>query len=261
MIAACGSSPFTTSLRLQRAIDTQVPAAACAVRPPLLLHQSVKRAHRGRRSTGAVLRRGRCRSERNLIIPCPADAFLRRSQVHREHVSPQGIGSADSEPAMPSRNLAPFNHIILDHVNLRGFIRHNAELQGHLELNIPKPHLLALNETHLTRTVKELSLGGCTLVSRLDRIDWRKQGGIVLFASPELAECITLLVHASDDTHERSWHALHGDLGPVLLCVWYRPPSSGEVGSINAFEAEWTRLSAGYIGTVVVGDLNVHHTH
>ena len=93
--------------------------------------------------------------------------------------------------------------------------------------------------------IKELSLCGYTLVSRLDRRDGRKQGGIALFASPKLADCTTLLEHASDDTHERSWHVLQGDFGPVLLCVWYRPPTSGEVLSISAFEAEWTRLSAG----------------
>ena len=66
--------------------------------------------------------------------PRSADALHRRSQVHLEHVSPQGIGSADSEPTMPSRKIVPFNIIILDHINLRGFIRHNGELQGHLDL-------------------------------------------------------------------------------------------------------------------------------
>ena len=167
--------------------------------------------------------------------PRSADALLRRSQVHREHVSPQGMGSADSEPAMPSRNFAPFNNIILDHVNLRGFITHSAELQGHVELNVPKPHLLAINETHLTRAVKDASFGGYTLVSRLDRRDGRKQGGIALFALPRIAACITLLEHASNEDHERSWHALHGDLGPVLLCIWYRAPCRGEIESINAF--------------------------
>ena len=128
---------------------------------------------------------------------------------------------------MPSRDLALFNHIILEPMNLRSFIRNNAELQGHLELNTPKTHLLALNETHLTRTVKELSLGGYILISRLDRRYGRRQGGIALFALPELADCITLLEHASDVTHKRSWHALHGNLVPVLLCVLYRLPSFG----------------------------------
>ena len=146
-------------------------------------------------------------------------------------------------------------------MNLRGFISHKAERQGRLELNVPKPHLLALNETHLRRTVQELTLGGYSLVSRLDRRDGRMKGGIALFALPEVASCITLLEHATDHTHERSWHAIHADLGPILLCIWYRPPCHGEVQSIKAFVAEWERLSAGYLGTLIVGDLNVHHLH
>ena len=136
--------------------------------------------------------------------PRSADALHRRSQVHLEHVSPQGIGSADSQPTMPSRNFALFNSIILDHVNVRGLASHKCELNGHLELNHPKPHLLALNETHLLRTVEELCLPGYVLISRLDRRDGRKQGGIALFALPEIAACVTLLEHASDISHERS---------------------------------------------------------
>ena len=109
--------------------------------------------------------------------------------------------------------------------------------------------------------MEELCLPGYVLISRLDRRDGRKQAGIALFALPEIAACVTLLEHASDISHERSWHAVHGDLGPVLLCIWYRPPCVGETGSIAAFEAEWERLSDGFLGTLIVGDVNVHHTH
>ena len=93
-----------------------------------------------------------------------------------------------------------------------------------MELNVPKSHLLAINETHLKTAVKDAIFGGYTLVSRLDRRDGRKYCGIALFALPGIAACITLLEHASNEDHERSWHALHGDLGPVLLCIWYRAP-------------------------------------
>ena len=46
----------------------------------------------------------------------------------------------------------------------------------------------------------------------------------------------------------------------MLLCIWYRLPCVGEIWSIVAFEAEWERLSVGFLGTLVVGDINVHHT-
>ena len=41
-----------------------------------------------------------------------------------EHVPPQGIGSVDSETIMPSRNIALFNQIMLDHVDVRQLARH-----------------------------------------------------------------------------------------------------------------------------------------
>ena len=41
-------------------------------------------------------------------------------------------------------------------------------------------------------------------MSRLDRRDGRQGGGIALFALLDIADCITLLEHASDDAHERS---------------------------------------------------------
>ena len=84
-------------------------------------------------------------------------------------------------------------------------------------------------------------------------------GGVALFALDSIAENITLLEHS--ESHERSWHILHSDLGPILFCIWYRPPSAGEVASIASFEVEWARLAGDFVGTIVVGDLNVHHTH
>ena len=162
---------------------------------------------------------------------------------------------------MPSCTSTPFNRFTLDHINIRGFTSHRTELQAHLDLNGPKPQLLAINETWLQRSVEEIAVGGYTLVSRLDRRDGRAGGGIALFALPTVASSVTLLEHAGDESHERSWLAIHADLGPVLLCIWYRPPHHGEVASIDAFESEWRRLSSGYLGSLVVGDLNAHHSH
>ena len=52
---------------------------------------------------------------------------------------------------------------------------------------------------------------------------------------------------------------MHTDTGPYLLGVWYRPPEPGETASINSFEEEWQRLSVDVLGTILVGDINVHH--
>ena len=81
----------------------------------------------------------------------------------------------------------------------------------------------------------------------------------MLYAMDSMSSSATLIEHA--EHYERSWHVIHADIGPVLCCVWYRPPQRGEVGSIRAFASEWARLKDEFIGTILVGDLNLHHTH
>ena len=56
----------------------------------------------------------------------------------------------------------------------------------------------------------------------------------------------------------RVWCVLHTDYGPFLLCAWYRPPSDEQL-SIESCEKEHERLSRDVMGTLLVGDLNVHH--
>ena len=134
---------------------------------------------------------------------------------------------------------------------------HLAELHGHILLN-GAPKLLAINETFLDKSTKDVVLAGYTVVSRSDRVDG-SGGGILLFAANKVHDCITFLEHS--DSHERSWHAIHADASPFLLCVWYRPPACGEFRSIQTFESEWIKLRDAFVGTLLVGDLNLHHTH
>ncbi len=134
---------------------------------------------------------------------------------------------------------------------------HLAELKGHITLNGP-PLLLAINETFLDKSVEKILLGGFQEISRRDRRDG-SGGGVMLFAADKIAAYVTLIEHSA--THERSWHAIHSDTGPVLLCVWYRPPNPGEIASIRSFEEEWAKLRDGFVGTAIVGDLNLHHKH
>jgi hypothetical protein len=58
---------------------------------------------------------------------------------------------------------------------------------------------------------------------------------------------------------ERLWILVHSDLGPYLVATWYRPPVQGEVESIRSFKEELTELKSLAIGTLIVGDLNIHH--
>ena len=79
----------------------------------------------------------------------------------------------------------------------------------------------------------------------------------MLFALTAIAPYVCLLESAAD--YEAMWFTVHSDIGAVLLCVWYRPPANGETASIHTFEADWERLCERHIGTIVIGDLNLHH--
>ena len=85
----------------------------------------------------------------------------------------------------------------------------------------------------------------------------RKAGGIILFARREHAPFISWL--GNSDQHEISYHLLHCDIGPILFCSIYRPPSPGEIASIRALSADLEFHSRSSIATIVTGDLNVHH--
>ena len=121
-----------------------------------------------------------------------------------------------------------------------------------------KPMLVCLNETLLDASVESTGLGGYTLISRRDRDDGRSGGGIALFAADCIAPQMVLLEKSED--HERAWHTIHSDIGPILCGVWYRPPCPGEISSIRSCEDEWRRLTSDHVASIIIGDLNLHHT-
>ena len=107
---------------------------------------------------------------------------------------------------------------------------------------------------------KVVALEGYTLISRRDRRDgddFRNCGGAAVSALTQHADSITEM-HKSI-TCERVWVIVHSDLGPLLLGVWYRPPVQGETDSISSLREEWNELGLEAVGTIVVGDMNVHH--
>ncbi len=120
------------------------------------------------------------------------------------------------------------------------------------------PHIVCLNATLLDESIERIELGGYILVSRRDRDDGRSGGGIAVFVRDNFGGQVLLREHS--ESHERSWHTIHSEIGPILLCAWYRPPNSGEVESIRACDDEHRRLADEHIGCIVVGDLNVHHS-
>jgi hypothetical protein len=142
------------------------------------------------------------------------------------------------------------------HLNLRGFVSHQAELQ-HRIAQSGFPDLVGITESFLDKSTSTAALIGYTLISRLDRRDGRQGGGIALFARDSIASNI---VHIADSPlSERSWHILHTHQGPLLVGLWYRPPCYGEIASITSLEQEWHTHSSNAVGTVLFGDMNVHN--
>ena len=215
------------------------------------------RTHRGTRSYLSRFHRRLRRSSR------AASSFLRGGTSFREPSRPDN-GTPDTAPDNPSEVsvdqvsfFLEFFHI--DHVNMRGLYSHSAELAAHFP-RYGYPSLITFNETFFNRAVQRVSLAGYVEVSRFDRRNGQDQGGITFFTRACYSERVVFLEHGGA-FDERSWHCLHSDVGPVLICVCYRPPNRGELDSIYRFISEWSRLSASHIGTLVLGDLNIHHTH
>ena len=142
------------------------------------------------------------------------------------------------------------------HCNVRGFTTHCAELTAFLRLLPRKPFLVCLNETFLNRATQEVKLEHYIVVARRDRENGRHGGGVLVFADSAHATKVTLL--ATSDTAERVWLRLHTDVGPYLVCAWYRPPDAG-TGPVDSFDTELAQHRPTHVGTVVLGDLNVHH--
>ena len=81
-----------------------------------------------------------------------------------------------------------FGNFSILHCNIRGFLSHRAELEGHLRLLPEAPALICINETFLDDSVDDgvVFLGGYKLVARRDRHDGRFGGGIICFLRPTL---------------------------------------------------------------------------
>ena len=152
------------------------------------------------------------------------------------------------------------------HINAQGLVhprppysekQNVALLNARLQRAARKPTLLCINETWLTKAVAGIFIEGYTCISRRDRDSGMEQGGVAVYVLKEWEQCVVEVKQSS--SAERCWLAVHSNTGPMLLCCWYRPPAAGELDSILSFRDELKTLQNDYVGTIVVGDLNVHN--
>ena len=88
-----------------------------------------------------------------------------------------------------------------------------------------RPSIICLIETWLSPSTASAELFGYSLVIRRDRDDGRTGGGVIIFDIAELANFVVPIYTST--VSERIWCVLHSDIGPFLLCAWYRPPERG----------------------------------
>ena len=78
-----------------------------------------------------------------------------------------------------------------------------------------------------------------------------------MFALDKVAHKVT---HLGDCTvAERSSVIVTSDHGPYVIGCWNRPPTPGEIVSFRSLKEELQTHAAKAVGSVVLGDLNVHH--
>ena len=169
---------------------------------------------------------------------------MRRTSRYNKPSSPEGLPCS-------SYAVEPLS---IFHINVRGFVSHSDELSAVLTFENYLTYV-GISETFLNDSVEDVDLPGYTLVSRRDRRNG-SGGGICLFVKSELEDTI---VHIADSTsHERSWHVIHADIGPILLGLNYRPPAKGDVSFVETLQEEFLARRDAHAATVLVGDFNVH---
>ena len=184
--------------------------------------------------------------------PRSFDALVRRSRARNATSRQPQDGKLPYCSNMPSFDTS----FTMMHANIRGFISHRAELEASISLLPAMPSIVCLNETFLDKSVLSIALSGYVLLSRRDGDC--NGGGIAIFIHDSLASSAVLAEHS--EKAERSWIYVHTDHGPVLVGVWYRPPNK-DAYFVESLTSEWLQLSRDAIGTIIVGDLNVHHLH
>ena len=80
---------------------------------------------------------------------------------------------------------------------------------------------------------------------------------MLVFVKQELADSAAAL--EISDSEERVWLSVHSDHGPYLVRVWYRAPDPGQTKGVDTLKEELVKHREASLGTLAVGDFNVHN--
>ena len=169
-------------------------------------------------------------------------------------VPPTGEVPGESGTASPvSVAASQPDTLVIYSINIRCLLNNLTELSH--QINRLQPQIVLVQESWLNESIDNVSLPGYNCISRRDRAEQENRGGIICFARQDLGNLVHL---KKSDVAERSWDLLHTDTGSILICNWYRPPSS-DMAHIDSFYDELQELGDSMIGCIVMGDLNIHH--
>ena len=148
--------------------------------------------------------------------------------------------------------------ITIAHLNIRGWLSNNALLYAQLCLMEEMPDIVVINESKLNKSVRHPALAGYTLIARRDHGVKQHGGGVLMFVINRLSSQVTFMGESKGA--ERTWIMVHTAQGPYLVGAWYRSPSPTVDESIQSLQDEFEKHRQSAVGTVIVGDLNVHHS-
>ena len=279
--------PFASSLSM-RATDFQSDLVALpggVVRPlhlPARLLESPvlkrRRNHRGSRSHVARERRFVSYRDRFACFRESENIEVDEGLFHDEEfvknvveesfepvISPNGDVSRSSRSSIPftpaavvresTPQTAVASGFTFLNANVRAIRRKSAEITRLIERS-DHPTFLVFTETWLDKSLEEFRIPGYVEVSRQDRGRSSRGGGVMVFSKVGFEHAI---VHVGDSSvAERSWHIIHSNRGPILFGAWYRPPTHGEIASIESLDEEIANFGGETLGTILLGDMNVH---
>ena len=80
-------------------------------------------------------------------------------------------------------------------------------------------------------------------------------GGVAVYCRLDVN---TVALHQHSSTAERSWVRIFTHVGTIALGTWYRPPDCTDT-TLDSLRSELNGVSSHCIGTILMGDMNVHH--
>ena len=140
--------------------------------------------------------------------------------------------------------------------NTQSLKAHSGEL--HARARLINATIIAVSESWMDQSVAYIPIPGYEVISRRDRSTNPNRGGIIVYALLTF-NCVVLLEHSP--VIECSWHIIHSNIGPLLFGLWYRSPSELDLTNVRIFQTEHQKYRVGTMGSILVGDMNIHHVN